>query len=359
MKKLTAIAGSSLLLLACSPAEKVSYFNQPENETYVINGTPAEHAQFPSIVAMIDLYGSQRCSGTLIRPDLVLTAAHCIPPSPSVINIVYGSSDIYQPCDNCLHSVAEAVAHEEYDYNKAYGQNDIGWVLLDKPIEDAVTAEVLPESLFSSALHVDDIVKIVGYGVNSGWTSGRLFYGEAPITKFFKDGMPTNDSAELIEEMVAGLDNPNTPNLCYGDSGGPTYLEYKESVFVTGVTSRVPPDVPVECGHGAVVGLPGHYEELTNQKYEELKKCRDEGGCYGSGGSGGIEAGGSGGSGVSGAGGSSNGAGGNVEVPVSDEFFVVSDDGCSCSGGKNKNSDLGFLVGAAVIACIARRKRNW
>ena len=64
-----------------------------------------------------------------------------------------------------------------------------------------------------------------------------------------------------------------------GDSGGPTYIEADGKEYLTGITSRVPPGMPQQCGHGAVVTLPGAFSDLTNERYSALLKCRDEGDC--------------------------------------------------------------------------------
>ncbi len=347
-----------------SDQNDVKHFDFPKNKGEIINGNPAEHSSFPSIVAMIDNEGSEWCSGTLIKPDFVITAAHCIPYNAKNRKIVYGVSDVYEPCDECVHEIAQVKANQEYFPFKNYGLNDIGWLLLKEPITNAVTAEVLPEELFDVALHTGDIVQIAGYGNDSYGSYGYLNSANVPIIDFltadgsvngFFEGKPGKGYSLL--EMVVGLDDVTAPNLCYGDSGGPTYVEYNGSIFLTGVTSRVPPGKEVECGHGAVVGLPGHYQDLTEKVYLELKNS-----AIGEGGSGGSD--GSGGNSGSGNGGSGNVGDGSAETSsYADEPIVMLDrPSCSYSNNgyshnkNNNNMEYGLLLGMAGLLGFRRRR---
>ena len=364
MKNNSLTIGAILSVVGCVSEtglnqENVKPFDSPKKEGEVINGNPAEYSSFPSIVALAGHDGSEWCSGTLIKPDFVITAAHCIPYDPGSRTIVYGVSDISQPCDGCVHEIALVKAHPEYNPSHNYGLDDIGWVLLKEPIQDAVTAEILPESVFSSALHVDDIVQIAGYGNDSNGFYGYLNSAEVPIIDFLTATGSVNGKFEnkytgsesLLKEMVVGLDNTAAPNLCYGDSGGPTYVEYNGSLFLTGVTSRVPPGKPIECGHGAVVSLPGHYQELTEKVYLELLKCKGDPDCSGNGGSGGSAGTGAGGSDVGGSGGSA-GFPGYAEEP----FVMLDRTNCNYSGKQNDNSGYGLLLGMAGLLGFRRRK---
>ncbi|MBU0470047.1 MAG: trypsin-like serine protease [Nanoarchaeota archaeon] len=377
MKKKLLTLSSALLMFSCGSETKINSFDFPKKNPHIINGTLTDQSQFPSVAALIDYYGSEWCSGTLIKPDFIITAAHCIPSTPTSMKVVYGVSDIYQSCEDCKHEIALVKANPNYDFNGDYGWNDIGWVLLKEPIKDAVTAEVLPEKWFSSVLHIGDLVKIAGYGNDSNWNSGFLNSAEAPIIDFFtsagsvngnfnrngnlnrSDGFRSSfEQGASMLEMVVGLDDTGAPNLCYGDSGGPTYVEYNGSVFLTGITSRIPPGKPAECGHGAVVGLPGHYQKITEEVYLELKNCRDYGDCGEEGGAGGGGAGGNG-VGDGGAGGSDSG-GSSIGFPEpSEEPFVMLDrTACNYSKDDKENSGAGYvlLLGMAGLLGLRRRK---
>ena len=347
-------------------ASKINAKDFPDYKTNVINGTPGLHEDFPSVIAMTYL-GSEVCTGTLIKPDFILTAAHCV---PYLEKAIYGYSDISEACDDCSHDVFLAVQHVSYNSHQDYFWKDVGWALLEKPIENAVTAEILPLNSFPQELEVGRIVTIAGYGENGTTDTGNLFYGEVPITTFFTENGPTSNPSSSIEEMVVGLDEPEAPNLCYGDSGGPTYIEADGKEYLTGITSRVPPWMPQQCGHGAVVTLPGAFSDFTNEMYLALLKCRDENDCsdvYGNGdggnGGGGNEEGGSE-AGGNGEGGSSNPIIENHHEP----FVMIEDTDCNYSGrpsGLSSGQSLGqpnnqnyfnFILGAAGLAYVLRRK---
>jgi secreted trypsin-like serine protease len=68
------------------------------------------------------------CTGTLIRPDVVLTAAHCVP-TDGYFEVKYGITSLGE--EGKTLTVKAAWAHPRYSKSK-FGVNDVGGLLLDQ-----------------------------------------------------------------------------------------------------------------------------------------------------------------------------------------------------------------------------------
>jgi len=292
-KKLLAISLLSIISFflisqGCGTEDNFVY-QQPKNNDFVINGQEGLHVDFPSIVALTYNEGkSEFCSGTLIKPDLVLTAAHCVAyMSVKNSHVVYGYENILD-CDKAdIISMHSKSMHPNYS-QQSDNWYDVALILLHKDIPNANVAEILPITGFIPTLDPDSRVIIAGYGrhyttgtpgtvLDVSQTSGVLYFGDVPVI-----------SRDNDFEIIVGEDQAGKPNVCYGDSGGPIYVTYNGKTYVTGVASRIPPGKPVECGHGGVYSLPGSHVQWIEEEYVKLQEKRDKE-PSGAGGSGGAD----------------------------------------------------------------------
>lgn len=187
-----------------------------------------------------------RCSGTLISPTLFLTAGHCTE-APAVRATIWFESDIQTDIEDLnypyggLTSVEGTVySHPQYDPNAFY-LYDLGIVVLDEEV-DLDEYATLPELDELDALKPNRSkdrasFTAVGYGLQES-------FPEAADWKTVSDKIRMVAYPELLQLNAPGMtgdysmllsNNPMTGGTCYGDSGGPNFIE--DTNVIAGVTS--------------------------------------------------------------------------------------------------------------------------
>lgn len=209
----------------------------------VVGGHPVQHGEWPDVVAVLTGDGGY-CSGTLLGADLVVTAAHCIEAVPT--EVVIGSIDLAEP-DGQRRRVKWSRAYPSW--TERY---DVGVVMLENPVlarERAVAQGCTANERIVGGARLE----VVGFGLTSpSGTDSNTQLRAATIE--VTDPTCTSDAACEPSVAPAGefIAGGHGTDACFGDSGGPVYIETAEGPALVGIVSRGLATFGEPCGEGGV-----------------------------------------------------------------------------------------------------------
>jgi secreted trypsin-like serine protease len=245
----------------------------------VVGGNDAAPGEYP-YVAHIVIDASFQCTGTLIDPTHVITAAHCGSLAPGgIANVPIGQPG--QLIEVSIGAYNKPFDDGEDHLGKAVFVNP-GWAGIGSVSHDAAIVELdtasskTPVKIASAAERslwsVGTLATIVGYGVteSDGEQPDVLQEGRVPIVAdsvaaeaypYLVDGVdPVLGGFESETQVAAGFPQGGV-DTCQGDSGGPLLVSSGTGMRLVGDTSY---------GAGcAEPGFPGVYGRLADTAMRE------------------------------------------------------------------------------------------
>jgi secreted trypsin-like serine protease len=215
----------------------------PGGSERIVGGDVADPADWPYAVAITTPSGVQFCGGTVIAPDAVLTAAHCMldqfgeQVNPGSVRVVTGRPDLTDTGEGQTLLADKVSVHPQFA--KRF-RHDVAVVRL----ADSTTATpaVLATSADdAAATDPGDELRVAGWGSTKragGASSDVLLDVATFVTKprkcarSFVQFKGTEEICTLGERM-----GKHRTSSCYGDSGGPLVADTLAGPRLVGAVS--------------------------------------------------------------------------------------------------------------------------
>jgi trypsin len=228
----------------------------PAPASAVVGGKAVQPGAYPFAVAIGTSAGAF-CGGTLIAPDVVLTAAHCITSRRTALDqlrVFAGSprisTDLGAQADSHVAGVTGVFVHPKFSEETMH--YDAALLRLDHPVTGVRTV-----ALASSSPLAGSTVSAAGWGATRERSAKASAYLRSVVLEIEPTSSCKRGNEVLGEYFAPSMLCASKPgrDTCSGDSGGPLVGASNGRTILVGITS---------FGYGcAQAGHPGVYTRVS------------------------------------------------------------------------------------------------
>ena len=196
-----------------------------EAQTKIVGGTKATDGDYPWMAAVAkttggSLFDRHFCGGSLIAPDWILTAAHCLEGEVAEgLQVLVNFTDLDDSAAAEIRGVKGIYIHPSFTDVGGDLYNDVALILLDAPINTVTPIDVATSPV---AVTVGAAVRAIGWGDTKG----------SPRYPTELQAVDLAIASIITARRVYGVNNldnrhlsaaANGKDTCAGDSGGPLF----------------------------------------------------------------------------------------------------------------------------------------
>ncbi|XP_017776112.1 PREDICTED: mite allergen Der p 3-like [Nicrophorus vespilloides] len=228
---------SGCLRIPGSPAPVVFGFNKPIEPAL---------GEFPFQASLMQLLDDKKsyhsfCGGSLIHPEWILTAAHCIrldetAPAMKASEVYVALGSIYRSARGA-QIIRAATLKIHPQYLSSGGRNDIGLIKLRRPAKLGKNVKLIKLHHNNGEDLQGRSAYLTGFGIINDFYQmpERLRKATLKVSSYKK----CYNDVEYEDKEICGASTVEQGKACKGDSGGPLTVLQNNKLIQIGITSRL------------------------------------------------------------------------------------------------------------------------